>query len=92
MLATNNEVDEAALYKGNSTNKKLYYLVVRLRKLELVNSARMVVSHVAGTRMVAQETDCVSRGALDIGVGTGIPLLNFCPWHNSCLDTAPELK
>ena len=35
VMATDNEVAEWALYKGNSSDKKLFGLVVRLRKLEL---------------------------------------------------------
>ena len=91
ILATDNEVAEAAIYKGNSSSEKLYKLVVWLRKLELFYSAKILVSHVAGTRMIAQGTDGVSRGALNTGVGTGTPLLDFCPWHKSSLETAPKL-
>ena len=77
ILDTDNEVAEATIYKGNLTNKKLYDLVVRLQKMELTNLACILVLQVAGTRIVVQGTDSVSRCALDTGVGAGIPLLNF---------------
>ena len=60
MLATDNKVAERALYKGNSSDQKLFKLVVRMRKLELKYGCQLNVTHVAGTRMIAQGTDGIS--------------------------------
>ena len=60
LLATDNSVVEAALYKGNSSSEKLFDLVVRLRKAELHSSCKLFVTHVSGKRMMAQGTDGVS--------------------------------
>jgi hypothetical protein len=45
---TDNSTVEAALYKGNSSSEKLFELVLRFRKLEMVTGARFVISHVSG--------------------------------------------
>ena len=47
MLATDNKVAERALYKGNSSDQKLFKLVVRMRKLELKYGCQLNVTHVA---------------------------------------------
>ena len=60
MLATDNEVAERALYKGNSSDEKLFGLVVRMRKLELKYECQLNITHVAGTRMIVQGTDGIS--------------------------------
>jgi hypothetical protein len=39
------------------------------------------VIHVAGTRMIAQGTDALSRGCLTSGVMTGVDTLTFVPLH-----------
>ena len=61
-LCTDNSTVEAALYRGTSSSEKLFELVVRVRKLELQEQARFVVSHVSGKRMMAEGTDGTSRG------------------------------
>ena len=69
LLATDNSVVERALYKGNSTSKKLFKLVLRFKSLELEYGCKILVTHVAGTRMISQGTDGISRGRLNQGVG-----------------------
>ena len=91
-LFTDNSTVEAALYKGNSSSPKLFELVVRLRKLELAHGARIRVAHVAGTRMIAQGTDGVSRGQLKEGVSVGEDILSHIPLNEGALDRSPALK
>jgi hypothetical protein len=91
-LFTDNSTVEAALYKGNSTSPKLFSLIVRLRKLELEFGAKILVVHVAGTRMIAQGTDGVSRGQLKEGVSIGEDILAHIPLNESALDRSPDLK
>ena len=81
IIATDNAVAEAAIYKGNSSSEKLFDLVVRLRELELKSSANIIVTHVSGERMKAQGTDGVSRGSLREGINIKGIMLDFCPWH-----------
>jgi hypothetical protein len=80
-LCTDNSTVEAALYKGNSSSVKLFELVVRVRKLEMHQDARILVSHVSGERMKAEGTDGASRGQLKEGVTIGENMLDFIPWN-----------
>ena len=92
LLATDNQVVESCLYKGNSTSSKLFDLVVRLKLVELKYGVKLMVTHVAGRRMQAQGTDGVSRGSLKSGVAMGKLMLEFCPWGKSCIEVSPKLK
>ena len=91
LLATDNEVAERALYKGNSTDLKLFYLVVRLKKLELIFGCSLLITHAAGTRMIAQGTNGISRGSLNAGVSIGESMLDHCPWARTALEVLPTL-
>ena len=57
LFATDNQVVEACLYKGNSTSVKLFDLIVRLKMIELEHGVKIIVTHVSGDRMQAQGTD-----------------------------------
>ena len=83
---------EGCLYKGNSPVKKLFELVVRVKKLELVYGCQISVTRVSGNMMQAQGTDGVSRGLFKEGVTTGLNMLSFCPWDKSALEASPGLK
>jgi hypothetical protein len=91
-LCTDNSTVESALYKGNSSNQKLFELVVRVRKLEMNQSARILVSHVSGKRMMAEGTDGTSRGQLKEGVTVGDDMLHYIPWDLSALERTPKLE
>lgn len=43
LLATDNEVVEAALYKGKSMSEKLFNLIVKLRIIELQQGAKSLL-------------------------------------------------
>jgi len=92
IIATDNSTAEAAVYKGNSTNEKLFDLIVRFRTLELKVGGKFIVTHVSGKRMVKQGTDGISRGHLREGISIGEQMLSFCPWNLSSLDRSKELK
>eukprot|EP00978_Attheya_sp_CCMP212_P024148 scaffold75459_cov47-Attheya_sp.AAC.5 len=81
-FCTDNSTAEAAIYSGTSSSVQLYEQVLRLRKLECDYEFVLHVSHVAGTRMIAQGTDGLSRGNLEKGVlGAGEDILSFILWH-----------
>ena len=46
ILATDNEVVEHSLYKGNLTSEKLFELVVKLRTAEIKFAAKLLITHV----------------------------------------------
>jgi hypothetical protein len=48
---------EAVFYRGNSTSRTLFELMLRLRKVEMDGGLNLRVIHVAGTRMIEQGTD-----------------------------------
>jgi hypothetical protein len=90
-FSTDNSTVEALLYKGTSKSRKLLGLVIRVKMLETMYSIQLVVSHVAGTRMIAEGSDGVSRGFLNVGVMAGEDILSFIPLHLSAIDWSPSL-
>jgi hypothetical protein len=90
-LFTDNMTAEGAYYRGNSDNKELFHLVVRLRSLDMMGNLRLHIIHVAGTRMMAQGTDGLSRGQLTEGVLAGTPMSSFIPLHLSACDRSPAV-
>ena len=61
-LFTDNLTAEAAFAKGTLSSKDLFELVLKLQKLEMESACKIQVSHVSGTRMIAQGSDCLSQG------------------------------
>ena len=90
-LFTDNSVAEACVYKGTSSNKHLFELVLELKELELENQFKVHVIHVAGTRMIAQGTDGLSRGNLLEGVMQTCNMMSWIPLHLSATQTQSNL-
>jgi hypothetical protein len=86
-LFTDNLVAEGAFYRGTSSNPRLFELILRLKRLELMFSLHLHVIHISGTRMMAQGTDGLSRGA---AWETGTPLA-LVPLHLSPFERDPHL-
>jgi hypothetical protein len=76
---TDNAVAESAFNKGCSKSKLLHELCARLRKAEMASSLHIHVVWIAGTRMIAQGTDGLSRGDLTSGVMAGDSFLSHIP-------------
>jgi hypothetical protein len=91
-LFTDNSTAEAVFYKGNSTSRPLFELMLRLQKLEMAGELILHVIHVAGTRMVAEGADGGSRGDLNQGVMAGQPILDFVPLHLSALERSDKVE
>lgn len=70
-LFTDNSTAEAAFNRGSSSSVRLFELVKKVKLLEMHHQARVHVIHVAGTRMMKQGTDGLSRGCLVEGVMKG---------------------
>ena len=81
-----NSTAESCIVKGSSKSKLLHELVVRLRRVEMASGGTLHVVHVAGTRMMAQGTDGLSRGVLNEGVMRGDPMLNFVDIAKSAVE------
>jgi hypothetical protein len=89
---TDNSKVESALCKGNSKSRKLFELVVRFRQLQFTSGIQVVESHVAGSRMIEQGKDGVSRGCMREGVAaTGMGMLDHVPLHLSCCQRHPAI-
>jgi hypothetical protein len=83
---------EACAVKGSSSSPKLLNLVVHLRALSTLHELKIHIFHVAGTRMIAQGTDGVSRGFLGEGIMAGEAMKTFIPIHLSAIDRSPDLE
>ena len=83
-ICTDNEVTEKAFYKGSSKSPKLFELVLRLRILQQFANFKLHVVHVAGSRMIKQGTDGLSRGLPHEGLlGQHRDFLHYLPLHLS---------
>jgi hypothetical protein len=88
-MFTDNATVEACASNGTSSSPKLLRLVVRLHVLTSRVGVKINIFHVAGTRMIAQCTDGVSRGYLGQGVMAGDSMIGHIPIHRSAVDRAP---
>lgn len=82
-MFTDNSTAEAAYFKGTSSSELLFELVLRLRRIEMEGRCLLHMVHVAGTRMISQGTDGLSRGDRHAGIMAGQSMLTFLPLHRS---------
>jgi hypothetical protein len=90
-LFTDNSTAEAVFYRGTSSNRLLFNLILRLHRLEMKCGLVLHLIHVAGTRMKDQGTDGLSRGDLLEGVMKGNDFLNYIPIHRSACERSLAL-
>jgi hypothetical protein len=90
-MFTDNYVSECAYFKGTQSSPILFGLVLWLRKLELHSGWKNHVIHIAGTRMISQGTDGLSRGDMMMGVMGGADMLTFIPLALTAVERQPEL-
>mmetsp|Transcript_786 Transcript_786/g.1194 ORF Transcript_786/g.1194 Transcript_786/m.1194 type:complete len:304 (+) Transcript_786:5696-6607(+) len=81
-----NSTSERAFFKGTSKSKLLHELVIRLRDLEMKQGCLIRLCHVAGTRMIQQGSDGLSRGNLTEGVMSGKKICDFIPIHQNAIE------
>ena len=89
---TDNQVTESAFFKGTSSSRYLFELVLRLHRLEMDGSIFLRIVWVAGTRMIEQGTDGFSRGDLENGVATGTDMLSFVPLNETAFSRQADLE
>ena len=82
-MFTDNSTAEAAFYRGTSSTKLLYELVLRTKRMEMRGCIFLRVVWVAGTRMIEQGTDGLSRGDLMTGVMAGSDMLLYVPLNKT---------
>ena len=91
-IFTDNSTAESAFFKGASKSRLLFELILELRELEMNCRTRIHFVHVAGTRMIAQGSDGLSRGNLSEGVMRGMAMESFIPLNESALERSSALK
>lgn len=91
-IFTDNSVAEKTFSKGSSRSKLIHDLCLRLRTLEMSGS---IITHfvwVAGTRMIDQGTDGLSRGDIVSGIMGGEEFLSFVPVSLTVEQRSPEVS
>ncbi len=88
-LFTNNSTAEGCSFRGGSSSKLLHKLLLRLRKTELEYDLTLHVVLMAGTRMIAQGTDGLSRGIFLEGVVRGKDMLVFVDLSQTAVERYP---
>jgi hypothetical protein len=89
---TDNSTAENAFWKGPSTSRRLYELVLELRTLEHEHGLLLHVTHVSGKRMITQGTDGVSQADHSQGVMQGLGMVDSMPLHEDPFDREPRLR
>jgi hypothetical protein len=91
-IFTDNWVTEQCFFKGTSKSPLLFELVLRLRTLEMKGDLFIHLIWVAGTRMIEQGTDGLSRGDLSNGVMAGDSMLMHVPLNKDAFSRSPALR
>jgi hypothetical protein len=91
-IFTDNMTTEAAFWKGSSQSRKLFELVLRLRKLEMEHDMIIHVVHISGRRMIEQGSGGLSRADHSEGVMQGNPMVDYVPLHLEPMEREPRLK
>jgi len=89
-LFADNFTAKAAYYQGNLDSKALFNIVLCLRLIDCYHLTLHLV-HVAGTRMIQQGTDGLSRGYLSSGVMAGTLLLSYIPLYLNAFEQLSTL-
>jgi hypothetical protein len=76
-MFTNNRTANSCFFRGGSSLKLLYNLAQCLRQAEMEFIFVLHAVHLAGTQMIAQGTDGLSRGTFLEGVLAGNNMLLF---------------
>jgi hypothetical protein len=90
-IFTDNFVTESVFNKGAATSPYLHGLVERLKMLQLYGGLFIHMIWIAGTRMIEQGTDGLSRGDFNSGVLIGKDFLSMIPLNRGALEMSPKL-
>jgi hypothetical protein len=91
-MFTDNSTAESAYFKGTSSSEHLFDLVLRLRRIEMKGECVIHLIHIAGTRMIWQGSDGLSRGDRNAGVMAGDSMLSFVPLHETALERSDQVR
>ena len=88
---TNNLVTDCTYYKGSSSSRTLFLLILRLRKVQMAGDMILHVNHISGKRMITSGIDGLSRGVTNEGVMKGIQIRDYLPMYLSVVDRSSKL-
>jgi hypothetical protein len=91
-IFTDDFVTLQCFFKGTSKSPLLFELVLRLRTPEMNGDLLIHLIGVAGTRMIEQGTDGLSRGDLSNGVMAGDSMLMHVPLNKDAFSRSPALR
>ena len=83
-------VSESIYASGSSKLEALFDLVVRLHCLIMPFKFNVRFIHVAGTRVISQGTDGLSRGYMYESIMKGETMLSFLPLGKLALARSPD--
>jgi hypothetical protein len=90
-LCTENEVTERAYYKGLSSSKDLFEIILKIRLLAIKFQFLLHLPHIAGTRMIQSGVDGLSRGEILLGQ-LQTPIEELMIFHRSPFERMPSLS
>ena len=90
-LATDNKNAANCWHHGSSRSRRLFELVLKLKKICLRGNVVLRLVHIAGTRMIQMGIDGLSRGELQLGQ-LAVPLAAGLPLHLTPIDRSPALR
>ena len=90
-LYTDNSVEDWAYYKGSSSSRLLFLLILRLRKIKMAGDLKLHVIHISRKKMIECGVDGLSREMTNEGFIQGTPMLNFLPMHKSTVERSEGL-
>jgi hypothetical protein len=90
-LCTDNEVTERAYYKGLSSSKDLFEIILKIRLLAIKFQFLLHLPHIAGTRMIQSGVDGLSRGEILLGQ-LKTPVEELMIFHRSPFERMPSLS
>jgi hypothetical protein len=87
-IFTDNSTAESTFFRGTSSSKTLFELILRLQFIHMHGEVIVHFIHVAGKRMIKQGTDGLSRGTRE-GVLSGDEFLTHVPLHLGAIKRQP---
>jgi hypothetical protein len=90
-IFTDNFVTESCHTKSTAKSRDLFDLMLRIHKLQMHAGVFIHVIWYAGTRMIENGIDGLSRGDFSNGVMAGGAMLNYVPIGLSALERRPSL-
>jgi hypothetical protein len=89
-LCTDNEVAERAYYKGLSSSKDLFEIILKIRLLAIKFQFLLHLPQLSGTRMIQSGGDGLSRGEIILGQ-LQTPVEELMIFHRSLFERMPSL-